>query len=490
MRVFSLFMLQVVSPILSVIIISHNQRDDLQRCLDSIVSMPLTYPYEIIVSDDRSTDGSYELACRYAQSEALKQGSLLRIVALQCNSDEGDVTGNSQRSGYNRCNAYPHAQGKYIAHVDADDYFVPEAAVYEKQIAALEQHPECALAMSNCLCLNEGDELANARPWILPRAMKDGEILSENEFIQGNFFRINQCFMQRRQADVDPVARYGKRYVDSVITYHHLQFGKVVYVKACDYVYVGHQQSVTGQMAKADHDSAVMWCLAVYIPMLIPKWKNGFLSRSYFPDLRHVIRLALQGYRMKESNVAQLRDLDVFLYRCFNAPLSLFSRLRLYMALAAMHLPEFCQPAVLYRLLIGELYPKVEQFLRFCIVGTVATAAHYAIYLALLYGVRLDALWWKNAAYAIGYISAFFGNLWLTAHFTFRRRLTVKRSGGFLFSHAITFFSHLLLFNLFLWAGVPQAWVPVPVILIATLINFLLIRFVFTSNHFQSDTAL
>ena len=52
--------------ILSIIVISHEQREELRRCLDSILAMNLSFPYEIIVSDDRSTDGSYELACEFA----------------------------------------------------------------------------------------------------------------------------------------------------------------------------------------------------------------------------------------------------------------------------------------------------------------------------------------------------------------------------------------------------------------------------------------
>ena len=283
---------------MSVIIISHEQRDALRRCLDSILAMQLSFPYEIIVSDDRSTDGSYELAQEYAQNA--HECNLVRIVALQCNSDACQPANNSQRSGFNRCNAYPHAQGKYIAHVDADDYFRPNASVYERQVAALEAHPECALAMSNCLSIAEGEtDLTKGRPWPFPRRMKDGEVIDPHEFIRKDFFRLNQCFMQRRNSIIDPVALYGRRYVDSVITYHHLQFGKVVFVDACDYVYVRTLGSVTGEMGKANKDSVISWCLGLYIPALIPLWTKDFYMGCYYQQIREVILLALSGYRMQ-----------------------------------------------------------------------------------------------------------------------------------------------------------------------------------------------
>ena len=53
-----------------------------------------------------------------------------KVIITYCNSDEGNCANNSQRSGYNRCNAYPLAKGKYIAHVDADDYLAPDFVEY------------------------------------------------------------------------------------------------------------------------------------------------------------------------------------------------------------------------------------------------------------------------------------------------------------------------------------------------------------------------
>lgn len=319
--------------ILSVIVISHNQREDLRRCLDSIIAQALPFEYEIIVSDDRSTDGSLELAQQYASDYAecqLIDGICRpRILAFACNSDECNPANNSQRSGYNRCNAYPHASGKYIAHVDADDYFRPGADVYRRQVEALEAHPECALAMSNCLCLDEGAPLADAHPWPFPKKMQAGEILSAEEFIRGDYFRLNQCFMQRRNPAVDPVALYGKRYVDSVITYHHLQFGNIIFVDACDYVYIGHSSSVVGQLAQQNHDSVVLWCLGLYIPLLIPRWSAPFMMGFYYQPIRDVLKLALSGYRLKPANYNSLHDFHAFIYDCFGREIHASDRFRL-----------------------------------------------------------------------------------------------------------------------------------------------------------------
>lgn len=326
--------MQYKSIVLSVIVISHEQREELRRCVDSILAMELPYPYEIIISDDRSKDGTYELAQQYAliYSECKQIDSVFspRILAFACNSDECNPANNSQRSGYNRCNAYPHASGKYIAHVDADDYFRPGADVYRCQVEALESHPKCALAMSNCLCLDEDAPLSDGHPWPFPKKMQDGEIFHAEEFIRGDYFRLNQCFMQRRNPAVDPVALYGKRYVDSVITYHHLQFGNIIFVDACDYVYIGHSSSVVGQLAQQNRDSVVLWCLGLYIPLLIPRWSTPFMMGFYYQSIRKVVKLALSGYRLKPANYNSLQDFHAFIYDCFGREIHAIDRLRLH----------------------------------------------------------------------------------------------------------------------------------------------------------------
>lgn len=301
-----------MKPLLSIIVISHEQREELKRCLNSILAMKMPFAYEIIVSDDRSADGTREM---------LEKEYADKVIATYCNSDEGDCATNSLRSGYNRCNAYPLAKGKYIAHVDADDYFREGADVYERQVEALEQHPECSLAMSNCLVYHGGD-IKDAKPWPFPRKMNEGEMLAAKEFLSYDYFRLNQCFMMRRNPNIDPVALYGNRYVDSVITYHHLQFGKVIFVDACDYVYVRNEGSVTNALTKQFKDHIIMWCLGLYIPLLIPSLSSYFFMGDEYQHIREVIKMAKTGYKLQPNNYCSLRDMNAYIYNCFGRHLS------------------------------------------------------------------------------------------------------------------------------------------------------------------------
>ena len=339
-----------MNPLLSIIVISHEQREELRRCLNSILAMKMPFKYEIIVSDDRSKDGTREmLENEYAD----------KVIATYCNSDEGDCATNSLRSGYNRSHAYPLAKGKYIAHVDGDDYFREGADVYVKQVAALEAHPECSLAMSNCMTVS-GDDLSKALPWSFPKQMRNGEILSAEEFLSKDYFRVNQCFMQRRNPDVDPAKLYGNRYVDSVITYHHLQFGDVIYVDACDYVYVKNEGSVTNVLAKQSQDHVIMWCLGLYIPLLIPSLTKYFFFGEEYHSIRKVIKMALNGYQLQPQNYKSLQNMNAYIYDCFAREVKPIDVLRLRGTDILMRMMKKCnvRSDFLVQILRKMLYSK------------------------------------------------------------------------------------------------------------------------------------
>ena len=114
------------------------------------------------------------------------------------------------------------------------------------------------------------------------------------------------------------------------------------------------------------------------------------------------------------------------------------------------------------------------EIVRFGIVGIVATAIHYGIYLLCRLIMPV------NIAYSLGWIISLCCNFYLSSRFTFRKSMSVYRAGGFVTSHVVNYLIHISLFNLFLWLGIGQVYAPLLVFCIAIPINFILVRFVFT----------
>lgn len=117
--------------------------------------------------------------------------------------------------------------------------------------------------------------------------------------------------------------------------------------------------------------------------------------------------------------------------------------------------------------------PLVKEFIRFGVVGVLATALHYGIYYFLQSFINV------NVAYTTGYVISFIVNFYLTSYFTFGTTPSWKKLVGMGGAHLVNYLLHIILLNVFLYLGVSKAWAPVPVFVIAIPVNFLFVRFVF-----------
>ena len=309
----------ITKPILSIIVISHNQKEELKRCLNSILAQSIPFEYEILISDDSSIDGTWDVAQDYASRYS-------QIRAYSCNSDDYHPANTSERSGWNRCNAYQHATGKYIAHIDGDDFFFKGKNLYQKQVELLELNPSCSCCMANDYDIDEGEDASKAR--IRHKEIfQTGEILSSEEYIK-KYFRESHCFVYRKNSDIDPVKQYGGYYVDSLITDHHIQFGDIVCLNDAGYIYVHHKSSIWSQQTKGkDH---IVFAHAIYMGILIPKWKYVFLStKRHLNMILQVVRLAQTGYQLREDNLHWIQRFDSYLYHTFNRKHSYLDKMHL-----------------------------------------------------------------------------------------------------------------------------------------------------------------
>lgn len=121
-------------------------------------------------------------------------------------------------------------------------------------------------------------------------------------------------------------------------------------------------------------------------------------------------------------------------------------------------------------------FKQFPEFVRFVMVGVLATALHYGLYFVFQLLVNV------NVAYTIGYVLSFIANFYLTAYFTFGKKPSWKKAVGFGGAHLVNYLLHIGLLNLFLWLGISKPLAPFPVFAIAIPVNFLLVRFVFSKK--------
>jgi len=235
--------------ILSVLVTSHQQKEQLRRCLESILLQNISYPWEVIISDDRSTDGTYELAKEYAtlfnERNEIKNGLLYRPVihAHQCNSDECDPENNSDRCGWNKLNAYEKATGKYFITVDADDYLIG-SSVYNEQIEVLESHPEISMC-AHRLSVQESNSPNDSIRLAKYPLYHQGAILSVKDILLDSELTLNQVYMIRRDPFLQARKEFGKLFNDQTITLRYLRYGNCYVISTAGYVWATNPSSIT-----------------------------------------------------------------------------------------------------------------------------------------------------------------------------------------------------------------------------------------------------
>ncbi|MDW5562348.1 MAG: glycosyltransferase [Methanomassiliicoccus sp.] len=119
------------APMVSVCVIAYNHERYIRQCLDGILMQEVDFPYEVLVHDDASTDGTADIIREY---EARHQGIVKPIYQSENQYSRGrDV----DRFNFDR------ARGKYLAYCEGDDYWT-DSQKLSRQVRFLEANPDFA----------------------------------------------------------------------------------------------------------------------------------------------------------------------------------------------------------------------------------------------------------------------------------------------------------------------------------------------------------
>ncbi len=130
-------------PLLSVCLITYNHAKYFKQAIESILMQKTSFNYEIIIADDCSTDGTTEMVRYYA---AAYPGKIRPLI------HEKNV-GPAQ----NYLQLLKAAKGKYIAYLEADDYWIGNTKL-QQQVSFLESHPDYALCFHSVYNLVNGKQ--------------------------------------------------------------------------------------------------------------------------------------------------------------------------------------------------------------------------------------------------------------------------------------------------------------------------------------------
>ncbi|KFG70296.1 glycosyltransferase [Microvirga sp. BSC39] len=133
-------MARISEPVrVSVLVIAYNHERFVRHALESVMAQQTDFPFEVIVSEDASTDRTPQII----HSIARRWPGRIHVLESKRNLRSNEVVARGLRV----------AQGKYISLLDGDDFWTSTSKL-QAQASFLDENPDCAAVFHNALVAN------------------------------------------------------------------------------------------------------------------------------------------------------------------------------------------------------------------------------------------------------------------------------------------------------------------------------------------------
>ena len=202
--------MQKQKPLVSVHLLTYNHAKFIAQSIESVVNQKTDFPFEIIIGDDCSTDGTSQIVNQFAA----KYPQLIKVV-------RGEKNGGPQP---NSIRILENCHGKYMAALEGDDYWIDPLKL-QKQADFMEQNPDFAICFTNTKVeFFEGDQ----EPYLLNSAIEKDvfelkDLIAETEvwfmgtatlfYTMTSIFPVQPWFPKTKSGDIPMImlaARHGK----------------------------------------------------------------------------------------------------------------------------------------------------------------------------------------------------------------------------------------------------------------------------------------
>lgn len=167
----------------SVCVQTYQQAEYISRCLDSILGQETEFPFEIVLGEDESTDGTREICIAYQK----KYPDRIRLF-LRRRQDVIFIDG--RPSGrHNMLENLRMARGRYVALCEGDDFWIDKRKL-SKQYEYLESHPTCSAVFTDMVRVDSQGNLIR-KDTRVPSGVKCVEtymLMQMNSIHTSNFF--------------------------------------------------------------------------------------------------------------------------------------------------------------------------------------------------------------------------------------------------------------------------------------------------------------
>ncbi len=245
----------------TVICVIYNQEQYLQKCLDGLAEQKTNFPFEVILHDDASTDGSVEIIQNYC--EMYKD---IFIPILQKTNQYS-----KKIPFFNKL--LDQANGEYIALCEGDDYWCDPYKL-QKQYDFMSDHPECSMCVHNTL-IHDLSGMAPDSKFINNKGCSDWLYLNEKQIY--NYWLVHySSYFIRNNYDIIPdewsLFFWARDYVMLTVAYAH---GKIGVLDDVMSVYnFNNPKGLTAVNARSADPMKKIYDRAIYLKEYLTRFPN------------------------------------------------------------------------------------------------------------------------------------------------------------------------------------------------------------------------
>jgi glycosyltransferase involved in cell wall biosynthesis len=184
---------QEVIPLASISCMTYNHAPFIKQCLDHLLAQKTNFPFEIVIHDDASTDGTKEIIEEYVSRHP---GIIFPLYQHENQYSKG-LRGLS--SLYN----YPRCRGQYIAICEGDDNW-PDPFKLQRQVDFLESHADYVLTFHDFAVVDEKNIIIEASP-VPERYQRDPK---REDLIMGKWLILPATLCYRKVMTTFPPEKY------------------------------------------------------------------------------------------------------------------------------------------------------------------------------------------------------------------------------------------------------------------------------------------
>lgn len=246
---------------LNVLLITYNQENYIEQCLDSILMQETHFAFNILVADDCSTDSTLSIIERYAASSSIE------FKFLKNTSNLGFVK--NYKRGFESCDA------EYVAVMEGDDYWTDPLRL-QKHVDFLHSHRECVMSFNRIINFYESNSDFVIREWNLK---DDFEYITTRQLTTGNkignlsacVFRNN--ILKKLKPDLFDMPQVADWLLSMVIG----QYGFIAQLKEPTSVYRIHARGIWSGQNEKEQINDVLNCIDANNKYLEYKYNDDFI---------------------------------------------------------------------------------------------------------------------------------------------------------------------------------------------------------------------